>query len=144
MPEYHARSQKAVLSLEGLRDYLWCLPLPFLMGLDVGYGIYIFGAAYYAALIERQRMRLPALVLAAAGLLFIGRAGTFDVLAYGVKRLVDQFTHHDDPEYKTAGDYSLAKKEKRKSVRFPYWVYLALAGVFLLLALVFGLLSAPR
>ena len=72
MPEYHARSQKAVLSLEGLRDYLWCLPLPFLMGLDVGYGIYIFGAAYYAALIERQRMRLPALVLAAAGLLFIG------------------------------------------------------------------------
>ena len=85
-----------------------------------------------------------ALELGIAGLLFIGRAGTLDVLAYGVKRLVDQFTHHDDPEYKTAGDYSLAKKEKRKSVRFPYWVYLALAGVFLLLALVFGLLSAPR
>ena len=84
-----------------------------------------------------------ALELGIAGLLFIGRAGTFDVLAYGFKRLIDQFTHHDDPEYKTAGDYSLAKKEKRKSVRFPYWVYLALAGIFLLLALVFGLLATP-
>lgn len=81
-----------------------------------------------------------AVLFGVAGMLFITRQGTFDVLGYGVKRLVDQFTHHDDPEYKNAGDYSLAKQEKRRGARFPYWIYLALCLLAFALGILFLLL----
>ena len=81
-----------------------------------------------------------AMMVGAAGLLAVGRAGIFDVLAYGMKRLVEQFTKKDDPEYKTAGDYSLAKQKKRKSLKFPYYIYLGLGAIFLIFGIVFLLL----
>lgn len=81
-----------------------------------------------------------AVLLGIAGLAFIGRMGTFDVLGYGMKRLVEQFTHNKDERYENAGDYSIAKKKKRQNKPFSYWVYLVLGGIELVLAIVFALL----
>ena len=74
MPEAEAQKRKAILSFEEIKSYIWCLPLPFLVCLDVGHGIHIWGAAYYAALSERRAWKIPALFLAAVGLAFVGSA----------------------------------------------------------------------
>lgn len=78
-----------------------------------------------------------ALEAAWPGLVWIHRQGTFDVFHYGMSRFLDQWTHHDEPKYANAGDYEEAQMEKRRKNPFPFWTYLSLAGVFLMLAILF-------
>ena len=43
-----------------LQAVLWCIPIPFLMGLKVGIDFYILGPAYFLAVIRQKRWQLPA------------------------------------------------------------------------------------
>ncbi len=60
-----------VVSVERVKELALCFMLPFLMKLDVGYGIYILGAAYYTALMEKRSMRGPAVLAGIVGLIFL-------------------------------------------------------------------------
>ena len=54
-----------------LQGLIWCLPLPFLMGLKVGIDFYILGPAYFIAMIRQKKWQLPAVLLAYAGVLML-------------------------------------------------------------------------
>jgi sulfur transfer complex TusBCD TusB component (DsrH family) len=79
MPEWDARSQKIPLGTERYKKqlakygkrYLWCLPLPFLLRLDVGYGLYTLGLAYYGVVVEKPGLRGASMLSALLGLLWM-------------------------------------------------------------------------
>lgn len=74
------------------------------------------------------------------GMIFAVRSGSFDVLNYGVYRLFESFRLDRKKRWDNAGDYQLEKKKKRQLSKAVYWPSLAVASLFLLLALVFLLL----
>ena len=82
------------------------------------------------------------ITLCCSGFAFVHRSGTFDVLHYGMSRLLAQWTHKDEKKYANAGDYHEVMKEKRQSNPFPYLPYLILGSVLLVIAIVFLILSA--
>ena len=63
--------------------------------------------------------------------------GQYGFIAEEPLTFLDQWTHHDEPKYANAGDYEKAQMEKRRKNPFPFWTYLSLAGVFLMLAILF-------
>ena len=54
-----------------LQGILWCIPIPFLMGLKIGIDFYILGPAYFLAVIRQRRWQLPALSMATLGILLL-------------------------------------------------------------------------
>ena len=47
------------------------LPLPFLMSLKIGFDFYILGPAYYLAMIQQKRWRVPAMLMALVGVILL-------------------------------------------------------------------------
>ncbi len=54
-----------------LQGILWCIPIPFLMGLEVGLDFYILGPAYFLAMIRQRRWQLPALLMVFIGVMML-------------------------------------------------------------------------
>lgn len=52
---------------ELVQGVIWCLPIPFLMGLKIGLDFYILGPAYFLAMMREKRRQLPAVILALVG-----------------------------------------------------------------------------
>lgn len=57
-----------------IQGMLWGLPLPFLMGLRIGFDFYILGPAYYVAMLQQKKWRLPAMLLGIIGVLMLDTA----------------------------------------------------------------------
>ncbi len=82
-----------------------------------------------------------AIVLACSGFAFVHRSGTFDVLHYGMGRLIAQWTHSRRRTFKNAGDYQEFSKQKRKLNPFPYYPYLGIGAILIVLAVIFMILN---
>ena len=78
--------------------------------------------------------------LAATGMVFVVRSGTFDVLNYGMYRLFESFRLDRKKKWDNAGDYKIDRQRKRQLSKAVFWPSLAVAGLFLLLAFLFLLL----
>lgn len=68
------------------------------------------------------------------------RAGTFDVLNYGMYRLVESFRRVEIKRYDSAYDYKVARDEVRRRRPALYWPYFVVGGAFLIAAIVFFIL----
>ena len=77
----------------------------------------------------------PAILLPVLALII--RLGTFDVLNYGMYRLVESFRRGEGKRYDTAFDYKVARMEVRQRRPAIYWPFFVVGGVFLIAALVF-------
>ncbi|MBQ8041232.1 MAG: hypothetical protein IJ274_15435, partial [Lachnospiraceae bacterium] len=64
----HQKRADIEMMLQGI---LWCIPIPFLMGLKIGIDFYILGPAYFLAVIRQRRWQLPALSMATLGILLL-------------------------------------------------------------------------
>ncbi|MBO5528080.1 MAG: DUF3899 domain-containing protein [Bacilli bacterium] len=64
---------------------------------------------------------------------FAIRAGTFDILNYGMYRLIESFRKGNMKRYQTAYDYKQARDEDRAKNKLCYWPYV-IVGVSLLIA----------
>ncbi|MDY2913607.1 MAG: DUF3899 domain-containing protein [Candidatus Enteromonas sp.] len=126
-PKTVAILRHSVISV-GISAILFCL-------------VYFLRGLYTLAGLSDALLLPGAVCLGIAGLALVGRRGTFDVLGYGVKRLIEQFTHNKDTHYENAGDYSLQLREKRQNKPFPYWVYLVMGGLQLASAIVLACLA---
>lgn len=81
---------------------------------------------------------IPGVIIACMGaLVFASNGGTFDMLAYGVRKLFDLFKRDVlDVKYRTFYDYRKAQQEKKRSFGFMLvvgCVFIAVAAVFLVL-----------
>ena len=74
---------------------------------------------------------------ALTGMAFLIRTGTFDVLNYGMYRLVESFRLDRKKRWDNAGDYKMDRAEKRQLSKAVYWPRLAASSFFLLLAILF-------
>ena len=54
-----------------LKGILWCIPIPFLMGLKIGIDFYILGPAYFLAIIRQKQWQIPALVMIIIGIMLL-------------------------------------------------------------------------
>lgn len=70
--EINSQKKEEIWSL--LQSALWCLPLPFLMELKVGFDFYILGPAYYLAVIRQKKWRFSAAIFALIGILLLPSA----------------------------------------------------------------------
>ncbi len=98
-------------------------------------GVYDFGHFSDACFVS------AAIGLGGLGLYWIGQQGTFDVLAYGMKRFVMLwFNKNTDEQTPTAGAYHEAKMEKRRAEKSPFWPLWILPGLMLIAAIVLFIL----
>ena len=74
---------------------------------------------------------------ALTGMAFVIRSGTFDVLNYGMYRLVESFRLDRKKRWDNAGDYKIDRAKKRQLSKAIYWPRLAASGFFLLMAILF-------
>ena len=74
-------------------------------------------------------------------LAFIIRMGTFDVLNYGMYRLVESFRAGEGKKYDSAYDFSVARKEARRRKPAIYWPFFVVGGLYLTAAIVFLILN---
>ncbi len=65
--ERHKRLEIEVL----LQAVVWCIPIPFLMGLKVGIDFYILGPAYFLAMIRQKQWQIPALIAVLVGIILL-------------------------------------------------------------------------
>ena len=86
-----------------------------------------FSDAFFVA--SAPALFLPLFVLAI-------RMGTFDVLNYGMYRLVESFRRGEGKKYATAYDYKVARTEARQRKPAIYWPFFAVGGAFLVAAIV--------
>ena len=80
-----------------LQAVLWCIPIPFLMGLKVGIDFYILGPAYFLAVIRQKRWQLPALLAAGVGVILLPteamqwKYGMFLLLLWMEERSIERY-----------------------------------------------------
>ena len=78
-----------------------------------------------------------AVMLAFVGLRFATRQGTFDILGYAGYALFLSFKPQPtERKYRTAGDYKIGMRERRKERKAHFVPWLINAGVYLLVAIV--------
>jgi hypothetical protein len=81
-----------------------------------------------------------AVVLGFAGLMFVGRHGTFDVASYSFVRLRDSFRRENVKSFEDAYAYSEYKNSQRLRRGFYILPYLVIGGAFLVVAFVFAMI----
>ena len=79
---------------------------------------------------------VPGMIMTCFGLLvFVTNGGTFDMLAFGVRKLFDLFKKDVKGKYKDFHDYREAKKDRGLKTTFMLFTglgYIALAVIFLI------------
>lgn len=69
-------------------------------------------------------------------IVFLGERGVFDMMGYGMYRLVGLFKRQEDLKWRTAYDFKAEKVEKRCKNPFFFVPYFIVAGIFLLIGVV--------
>ena len=81
-----------------------------------------------------------AVMVAFGGLSFIASRGLFDMMGYGMYRVVGAFKFKGELRYQHAIDFKEARLEKRRKNPFFFQIYLIIGGVLILLAILFSIL----
>jgi len=74
--------------------------------------------------------------LGVTGLLFIGEKGVYDMMGYGMYRLIGLFKKQEELKYRNAYDYKESMLEKRAKNPFFFLPYLIASGVMLLISVI--------
>lgn len=79
------------------------------------------------------------LYLAAAGLMFVVRMGTFDLFSFQFANWYNSWKKGIAKKYDDYPQYRQIKQEKRKNNSFYYLPYLVVGGICLILTIVFAI-----